>query len=196
MIGENNVSMLSSIRCEFTADAVLVDARKFDEDCNLLALFSSQKIRFLIIGSNWPEEKQIEAMVRGASGYCDECEPADLLKRAVNSILEGDIWIRRSLVPKVIGALTQARQPVGNSIKSADVEERIKMFDTLSAREMEVAEMIQIGESNKRIALVLNISERTVKAHLSSIFRKLNVDDRLHLAILLKELEQHRNISV
>jgi two-component system, NarL family, nitrate/nitrite response regulator NarL len=194
LIGENSVSMLQNIRNEFQADAVLIDARKLDEDVSLLSIFTDQNSRFLVIGSNWPEQNQIDVMVRGAAGYCDENEPAELLKKAVESILKGDIWIRRSLVPKVIGALASNRRFPGSAVKTVDVEEQIKIFDTLSVREMEVADMIQIGENNKRIALVLNISERTVKAHLSSIFRKLNIDDRLHLAIFLKEIEHYRKV--
>jgi len=194
LIGEYSISMLPNIRCQFNADAVLFDAKKLDEDASLLSIFGNQNCRFLVIGSNWPEQKQIEVLVRGAAGYCDQSESAELLKRAVESILKGDIWIRRGLVPKVIGALTGARQIHGTKAKSADIEQLFTMLDSLSAREMEVADMIQQGENNKRIALVLNISERTVKAHLSSIFRKLNVADRLHLAILLKEIDQHRKV--
>ena len=47
--------------------------------------------------------------------------------------------------------------------------------------------MIQDGKSNKAIANCLSISERTVKAHLTSIFKKLNVADRLHLALYIKD---------
>jgi DNA-binding NarL/FixJ family response regulator len=195
LIGDNSVSMLSNINSEFTADAVLIDARKLDEDESLFGVFTRNHNRFLVIGSDWPESKQIEVLVMGAAGYCDESEPPDLLIRAIESILKGDIWIRRSLVPKVIAALSRGRQHKADKLKSEDLESMVKLLESLSAREMEVAEMIQIGESNKRIALVMNISERTVKAHLSSIFRKLSVDDRLHLAIFLKEIEQYRKTT-
>jgi DNA-binding NarL/FixJ family response regulator len=193
LIGGNSVSMLQNIKADFIADAILIDAGKLDEDANLMSIFANQHNRFLVIGSNWPEQKQIEVLVRGAAGYLDDLESAGLLERAVQSILNGDIWIRRSLVPKVIEALTNVRPFHGATTKSTNIEELIKMFNTLSIREREVADMIQIGENNKRIALELNITERTVKAHLSSIFKKLNVDDRLHLAIFLKEIEQYRN---
>ncbi len=194
LIGDYNVSMLHNAHCQIDADAVLLDARKLDEDASLLSIFINQNARFLVIGSNWPEQKQLEVLVRGAAGYCDESEPMGLLKKAVESILKGDIWIRRSLVPKVIGMLVNARHFHGTATRTIDVEEMLNMLDSLSVREMEVADMIRQGENNKRIALVMNISERTVKAHLSSIFRKLNVADRLHLAILLKEIDQYRKV--
>jgi two-component system, NarL family, nitrate/nitrite response regulator NarL len=194
LIGDYNVSMLPNVHGQFNADLVLFDAKKLDEDASLLSIFANQHARFLVIGSNWPEQKQIEVLMRGAAGYCDESEPMELLKKAVESILKGDIWIRRSLVPKVIGMLISARQFHGTTAKTTDIEEMLNMLDSLSAREREVAAMIRKGENNKRIALVMNISERTVKAHLSSIFRKLDVSDRLHLAILLKEMDQYRKV--
>jgi two-component system, NarL family, nitrate/nitrite response regulator NarL len=195
LIGENKISMLSSIQPEINADAVLFDAKKLDDDPGLLATFASHSCRFLVMGMNWPEEKQIEAMVFGAAGYCEQSETAENIKRAVDSILKGDIWIRRSLVPKVIRSLSEHRRANSNKYAPIDISGLLKQFDTLSEREIEVADLIQLGESNKRIATYLNISERTVKAHLSSIFRKLAVDDRLQLAILLKELEQHRKVT-
>ncbi len=192
LTGEYDVSMLLNAHGPFKADVVLLDAKKLDEDVGLLSIFANQNSHFLVIGENWPEQKQIEVLIRGASGYCDESESIELLKKAVESILKGDIWIRRSLVPKVIGILIRARQFHTNTAKVTDAEEMLKMLHSLSVRETEVADMIRNGENNKRIALMLNISERTVKAHLSSIFKKLDVTDRLHLAILLKEIDQYR----
>jgi two-component system nitrate/nitrite response regulator NarL len=57
-------------------------------------------------------------------------------------------------------------------------------------REFDVAELIYQGEGNSGIALKLDISERTVKAHLSSIFRKFNVQDRLQLDVCLMSLDK------
>jgi two-component system nitrate/nitrite response regulator NarL len=58
----------------------------------------------------------------------------------------------------------------------------------LTPRELEVARMVNKGGNNKSIARTLDISERTVKAHLSSIFRKLNIENRLHLAIFFHDV--------
>jgi DNA-binding NarL/FixJ family response regulator len=97
-------------------------------------------------------------------------------------------------VPKVIGVLTGHLHGLKTPSPLAPEkrEELIKMADSLSEREVEVANLIRKGENNKGIAQVMNISERTVKAHLSSIFRKFEVDDRLRLAIRLKEIDQYR----
>jgi len=60
-------------------------------------------------------------------------------------------------------------------------------LETLSVREREVAREIEKGLSNKEIASALGITERTVKAHLSHVYEKLEVSDRLALAMLLRK---------
>src|SRR5690606_13379326 len=59
------------------------------------------------------------------------------------------------------------------------------LFEKLTKREWQVAEQIAYGLSNKEISIVLNISEHTVKNHISNIFNKLNMDDRTQLAAML-----------
>lgn len=189
LLSDYNVSMLHNVRGEYHADAVIFDAKKLDDDAGLISVFANKNTRFLVVGSDWSEDKQINVLINGAAGYCEQSEVADVAKRAVASILTGDIWIRRALVPKVIGMLTSSRM-TKTSGKEYFPQEKAQLLASLSAREHEVANMIVLGENNKRIASALDITERTVKAHLSSIFRKLKVDDRLHLAVLLKEINQ------
>ena len=165
-------------------DAAIVDA-DFIDSKELIHHLNIGKNRFLVVGNDWPEEKQIRIMMLGAAGYCDKSEPTALLVRAVDSILGGDIWMRRALVPKVISALLSSNPMLVMSEEQIDNS----ILNRLSSRELEVAQMVKKGETNKRIAQRLTISERTVKAHMSSIFRKLDVDDRLHLALLMKEID-------
>lgn len=159
-------------------------------------VFSNKSARFLVVGCEWSEQQQINLLLHGASGYCETADTANQLGRAVDSILKGDVWIKRSLVPKVISLLNEHKQSnLSRQSISLDMDSLIQMFATLSVRELEVANMIGQGESNKRIAQAMNISERTVKAHLSAVFRKLAVEDRLRLAIRLKEIEQYRSLG-
>ncbi len=194
LLSEHNVSRLLNAQQDYQADAIIFDAKKLDEDANLLKTIAGKNIRFLVVGMDWPEQKQIDVLVHGAAGYCESSEISYLLNRAIECILHGDIWIRRALVPKVIGVLTGHLHGLKTPSPLAPEkrEELIKMADSLSEREVEVANLIRKGENNKGIAQVMNISERTVKAHLSSIFRKFEVDDRLRLAIRLKEIDQYR----
>jgi DNA-binding NarL/FixJ family response regulator len=138
----------------------------------------------LLAGENYPEEVQIEAMAAGASGYCEYEEAEKVFLKAVESVLSGEIWLQRHLVPKVIGSLVKI--PDVNIGKNEASDALIK---ELSNRELDVAKMIGVGKTNKVIASDLEISERTVKAHLTSIYKKLDVPDRLHLAISITGID-------
>lgn len=182
----HQVNVLANIHCAYNTDAMIIDSKKLDQDPSLFAEFKNMQTRFLVVGTNWPEELQIKALVNGAAGYCRETEPLELINKAIDSVLKGDIWIQRHLIPKVIGSLIQLKKPETEPQK-IDIEHSSELLKSLSNREMDVAKMIRNGETNKQIALKLNISERTVKAHLTSTFKKLNLPDRLHLALFLKE---------
>lgn len=164
------------------------DAAGFDTDTTALAQILNTALKALIIGRDWPEDQQIHALISGFSGYCEYDAAADQLLKATNSLLKGDIWIQRHLVPKVIGHLIELTN--AQTIQPEKTTPAHNNLQTLTHRELDVAKMIRAGESNKTIASLLNISERTVKAHLTSIFQKLEVQDRLHLAVLLKEIIQ------
>lgn len=169
------------------ASIVVIDSQKVDNDADLTATFSSTAARFLVAGKGWSESRQINALVHGAAGYCGESEPPKLLLQAVTSVLKGDIWIQRHLVPRVIGTLMKMKPESAKIIDNTQYIESSALLATLSSREKEVANMISDGENNKVIGNTLDISERTVKAHLTSIFKKLDVPDRLHLALYIKK---------
>jgi len=179
-----NTTTVSNLTGLKNVALVIIDSVQLDKTPELINLFPQAPYRCLIVGENWPESKQINALVHGAAGYCGEAEPPRILLQAVTSILKGDTWIQRHLVPLVIGTLVKMK-PQHPPQKS--MNESPTLLATLSNRENDVANMIKNGESNKVIAAALYISERTVKAHLTSIFKKLNISDRLHLALYIKE---------
>lgn len=163
----------------------LLDADFIDQGKMQIYEIKNYPSKLLIIGNHWSDEQQIKVIVSGAAGYCEYETDNRIILSAVESILEGDIWVQRHLVSRVIGSLLKITTPptpppIPKKFAPAGFEE-------LSARERDVARLILQGVNNKVIASELFISERTVKAHLTSIFKKLNVPDRLHLAILLKE---------
>ena len=163
-------------------DTVLVEA-----DENILARCIKAGCKLLVLGEGWPENRQIAVYAQGALGYCEKKAPPLIAQKAVETVLKGDVWIQRDLISKVIGTLvnrSKAPQPDTKSQKRLDDALKI-----LSSREKEVVARIRKGESNKQIAEHLFISERTVKAHLSSIFKKLNMSDRLQLVIYLQQLD-------
>jgi len=169
-----------------TADMAVIDADKIMQDKTLLSQFNKNNIRYLIIGEQWSDKQQIEAFVHGAAGYCNKSISKQFLLQAVEFILKGDIWIQRHLVSKIIGSLVQINSTVVETNLEQKNNDSTNLLLTLSNRELDVAKMISLGDSNKAIASSLSISERTVKAHLTSIFKKTQVRDRLHLALFIK----------
>jgi len=181
------IKIVNDLASNLTADLTLVDADKLTENKTLLSLFNTKTTRFLILGNNWTDEQQIEALVHGAAGYCTKTVSSQILLLAIESVLKGDVWIQRHLVSKVIGVLVQLKSSAVPTDTEQNKVESVNLILSLSNRELDVAKMISQGVSNKEIASSLCISERTVKAHLTSIFKKLHVTDRLHLALFIKE---------
>jgi DNA-binding NarL/FixJ family response regulator len=124
-----------------------------------------------------PDEDQELALFRtGVRAVCALDTSADVLARIVSVVLQGELWIRRSLVSKLVDSL------VAND---ADTTGATGRFAILTPREIEIARLIGQGASNKRIARHLAITERTVKGHLTAIVRKTGAVDRLTLALLI-----------
>jgi len=167
------------------ADLIIIDSQKLEQNRDLILTLNQKTSKILVSGKKWTEKAQINALMQGAQGYCEVEEPPKLFIHAVDTVLKGDIWIQRHLIPRVIGALVKLnnKKEQQTVLSSRDSE----LLQELSPRELEVAHMVSAGENNKEIAKQLTISERTVKAHLTSTFKKLNVPDRLHLALLMKE---------
>lgn len=145
------------------------------------ALVSGQAGRSrVVVHSRRPsDEEAITAFEAGAHGYC-HCLANVALLRAVNStVISGGLWVSPGVMGRMIRTLRRSlpsdpgRPPIG--------------FERLSAREREVALAVTTGASNKDIALQLGMTERTVKMHLGSIFRKLEVRDRVHLVLHLAQ---------
>lgn len=188
------VSELDNLSSYLTPDSqtvLMMHGEPFKNSLASLTQVFQPHLKILILGQHWPENLQIEALINGCSGYCDINSNEMLLIKAIDCLSKGDNWIPRHLVPRVIAELTKFKQShqIAEQTKTVDATHPLNV---LTAREMEVAQLIAKGENNKRIAAKLNISERTVKAHLTSIFSKLKVLDRLHLALYIKEVTDNQ----
>lgn len=135
--------------------------------------------RVLIIGPSRPMASQVAALKQGARGYFDQDLPLEKLHDAMQLIIKGEVWVERHVISGLIDELT-------HKPKISDAQRQ--SLETLSPKEMEVANLVSHGATNKMIARQMNITERTVKAHLTAIFQKMNLPDRLSLAILFRDL--------
>ena len=123
------------------------------------------------------------ALKAGARGYCaSTISPADLDK-AISVTSKGEIWASRDLVCGMVGELVSIADGLAQQGAEMTVHSRL---ESLTKRQRVVAKLISSGASNKEIGNRLNISERTVKAHLTEAFRTVGVSDRLNLALLFQ----------
>lgn len=135
-------------------------------------------VYFVVMHNEPNDEKGLEALAHGASGYCNAHATPELLQTIESVIRSNGLWVGESLLNRLVGG-------IGLRSTMAGIHEMHPALETLSERERAVALCVARGESNKEITHNLNIAERTIKAHLTAVFEKLGVRDRLQLAILL-----------
>lgn len=161
---------------------IMLDFRLLNETVSekITALMGiAPKSKILLTGPQCSEAAQLTAFSHGIPGYVDSTADEQLLAKAIDKLLNGEVWIGRQAIAELLNDFRENSRIVLESGEKKDIS-------MLTAREKEIARKICQGESNKRIANNLCISERTVKAHLSSIFRKLGIADRLQLAVSIK----------
>ncbi len=139
---------------------------------------SSPATRVILLTRSPNETQAVFALLAGARGYCHRDMSPLLYRKAAAVVLRDEIWIGRRVIRRLLERLAAVTRRRGR----AGVPDP---FHELAPREIEIAELIGGGASNKEIAARLSITESTVKAHLSSVFRKLGVPDRLRLALFM-----------
>ncbi|MBL1377545.1 response regulator transcription factor [Zobellella iuensis] len=113
-----------------------------------------------------------QAMRFGALGFIPKSAPMRTLVSALNSILEGDTWF-----------------PEGISLEDAPADHLAERLASLTPQQYKVLTMLSEGKLNKQIAYELEVSEATIKAHVTAIFRKLGVKNRTQAVIALSQLD-------
>ncbi len=138
----------------------------------------------IVVLANAPNHAEsIHALKLGAMGYCHAHIAPLVLKEIKAVISHGGLWVGQDILQGLIEASTKL---VTNRPEQVE-----GLLEKLTKREKEVAIEASKGLSNKEIARVLNITERTVKAHLASIFERLGAKDRLQLALMLNNNYKH-----
>lgn len=137
---------------------------------------ASPRTRIVAFTEACDEDFELALFRAGVRGVCAHDVSNDMLLKIVSAALQGELWIRRALVPRLLEGIATNRE---------DASECTGRFALLTPRESEIARLIGQGVSNKRIARHLAIAEQTVKGHLTAIFRKFGVMDRTKLALLL-----------
>lgn len=140
----------------------------------------SLETRVVILGVTDCDEDELALFNYGVRGCCPIDSDEQHYQRVITAVLNGEVWIRRSLTARLLEQLSQRMLAATLGKRPTN-----DMLGDLTKREREIANLVAGGESNKIIARQLDITERTVKAHLTEVFRKLGVTDRLKLAVLI-----------
>jgi two-component system response regulator DegU len=175
IIGEavNGLQTINIVK-DLKPDVVLLDIKMPEMD-GIQVLPSirnkSPKTKTLMLTSTNDEDRIFNSLKFGAKGYLSMDSSAADLTKAIKAVQRGELWMERKLMSKFFE---------NEAAKNSNGKNpRKKTLEGLTVREQEVLRHLAAGLSNKEIAEDLFISEKTVKSHLNSIFKKLSVTRRL-----------------
>lgn len=168
----NGIECIEKLK-EFHPDVLLLDINMPEK--NGLEVLKELKeensdIKVLILTVHNEVEYLINAVDIGVDGYIMKDSESSELKKAIQLVMNGENYIQPSLIPALNSRLVN---------RDTDKDK----IDDLTKRELEVLIEVASGMSNKEIATNLDISERTVKNHISNIFKKIDVSDRTQAAV-------------
>jgi DNA-binding NarL/FixJ family response regulator len=142
-------------------------------------------LKVLLVGGRLPPQKELAALAAGAMGCCGPELGDEQVRRILAIVEEGGVWVSNAALPHLLQRLRSrseaaaSPEPVPPPVSQG--------LAGLTQRELEISNMVAVGDSNKIIARKLDITERTVKSHLTAIFQKLQIHDRLQLALYVSK---------
>ena len=170
-------------------DIDLLKLNGLNGDADLKRLCTETKV--IVLSGAISEDMEWNLLKAGVRGCCRNDTTPDLLKQVVMAVSQGELWIRRSLTCRLIDEIGKITS------KNKAYRASLSLLNNLTQREYDIAVHVGQGECNKQIAQSCAITERTVKAHLTEIYLKLGVTDRLNLALIISadNLHQRRGES-
>lgn len=155
-------------------DLIMLGSRGQQNLFDLIAGLKASRpdLRILVTGSEVDDEAILKALAAGAKGYVDESANPDTFTAAIRIVHQGSIWAPRRVFSMFVDRVTSSP---GRIFPAGRV--------TFTDREKEVLELLVAGRSNKEIGAALGIEERTVKAHVAKLMRKVGVPNRIALSV-------------
>ena len=142
--------------------------------------------RVIVMTPVFDEEEELALLKVGVKGCCRRGIDPESLQQVLSVTNSGGVWVTRTLVPRLVSELRRYAQ-AARPVVPKKPDDRLRL---LTQREKDIVMLIVSGASNKEVGEALAISERTVKGHLSNIFQKLDVSDRLKLVLYVNGEEQ------
>ncbi len=159
-------------------DVILLDIGMPNMD-GVTAAYKAKKIfpnvKIVILTVYDDEPHIFQAIKAGAMGYLLKDVSFDELMEAIRSVYKGEALIQPAVAVKVLKEFAM--------LDKREIKEGGKFYSGLTERQKEILRLIALGGTNKEIAHKLNLSEKTVKSHTSSIFQTLHVNNRTQAAI-------------
>jgi len=177
--------LLKALLSERPSGVVLFDLVLCGESALTLAtdLISAHPESKIVAMSAVPDtEEGLSLISSGAKGYCNRYISPEVLAQVISIVEMGEVWLGQNLTKHLLENLATAGR---SQADKPHVEASDQRLQALTDREQEIARLVGSGEPNKLVAAQLDITERTVKAHLSSIFKKTQTRDRLQLSLLV-----------
>jgi DNA-binding NarL/FixJ family response regulator len=166
----NEIPTMQNIDLVLLGNRVGASGSLFDVMAGLKAV--RPDLRIIVSGTGADDETILKALAAGAKGYVDEgAGPAEFVQ-AIRVVHQGSVWAPRRVMSIFIDRVTSSPGkifPAG----------RVNFTD----REKEVLELLVAGRSNREIGQALQIEERTVKAHVAKLMRKVGVQNRIALSV-------------
>ena len=141
--------------------------------------------RIVVLSSAPDPMEGLRALNFGARAYTHAYAVPALLQEVATVLEHGGLWVGPELLDRLVGSTQAALAKRPAEPASAATPASANPWTRLSAREAQVARAVSAGRSNKEVAGLMFISERTVKAHLGAVFEKLGVRDRLQVVLRL-----------
>jgi DNA-binding NarL/FixJ family response regulator len=175
---ESDLELLSAtvpdLATRHDVDLVLLGSRNGQNLFDVMASLKASRpdLRIIVTGTGADDETILKAIAAGAKGYVDEAgSPAEFVQ-AIRIVNQGSVWAPRHVLSIFIERVTSSP---GRIFPAGRV--------TFTDREKEVLELLVAGRSNKEIGSALGIEERTVKAHVAKLMRKVGVQNRIALSV-------------
>lgn len=156
--------------------------------------------RVIVMTTEYSEDEEVALLRCGVQGCCRRGIDAQSLHEVLTATKNG-VWVTSSLLPRLVTELRRyAQQAAAAALAPAPAAAEPdtvapEKLATLTRRERDIVNLLADGATNKQVAQELDISERTVKGHLSNVFMKLGVSDRLNLVLYLKGARQPQGES-
>jgi two-component system nitrate/nitrite response regulator NarL len=160
-------------------DAILLHRMLIDMPAFPGLLSKSPAARFFLLSDTPDEEEALSFLKMGIVGYGNTYISSSRLIEALRVITNGGVWLGQKVIQRLI------MDTSGNAKGEGEKDTAGPAMAKLTRAERHIAELIARGQSNLEIAADLNITERTVKAHLTSIYAKTKTGNRLNLALLI-----------